>query len=111
MVYVLDSNILATSRRTHFPLEEKTGFWELLVDLGKKRMIIIPERVFEEIGKGNDELPDWLAKNKFLFWKPTSSCRHKLTHVIQAYESIWEGVPSESQISSWVPIPISLPMH
>ena len=57
MVYVLDSNIFATSWRTHFPPDENTGFWEWLVSLGNKEMLIVPERVFEEIGKGNDELP------------------------------------------------------
>ena len=61
MVYVLDSNILMSSCRTHFSFLEKTGFWEWLVKLGQKNLLIVPESVYEETGKGNDKLPEWLG--------------------------------------------------
>ncbi len=99
MVYVLDSSILISSKRNDFRPEEKTGFWQWLVELGKEGMIIIPERVYEELGAGTDELPGWLDKHKSLFWKPSSICRNEQAMVIHAYESIWETPPPKHILS------------
>lgn len=87
MRYVLDSNILVTANRLDFPMAASMEFWNWLVQLGKIGKIIIPEAVYEEIGKGHDELPTWLDTHKFFFRKPIQDAAPFLPTVLHTYSS------------------------
>jgi hypothetical protein len=61
-MYILDSDFLIHAYRYDFPPgPNDNGFWEWLDDIGKKHGIVIPEKVYEEIGKGTDGLADFLG--------------------------------------------------
>lgn len=85
MIYVIDTNLLVSANRHDFPLDSMPDFWNHLVQLGTQGNVIIPEAVYEEIGKGNDELPGWLAKHKSVFYKPTAAAIHLIGQVANAY--------------------------
>lgn len=84
-MYVLDTDILATANRRDFPLTPKHEFWEWLVALGSKGELVVPEAVYNEIGRGDDELPSWLNENKKIFFRPTEEAIKNLPIVVATY--------------------------
>lgn len=63
VVYCIDANILIQAWQKYYSPEICPSYWEVLNDLGKKGVIFIPELVYEEIEKGEDNLFLWLKKS------------------------------------------------
>jgi len=62
-VYCIDANILIQAWQKYYSPEICPSYWEVLNDLGKKGVIFIPELVYEEIEKGEDNLFEWLKNS------------------------------------------------
>ncbi|PRP68116.1 DUF4411 family protein [Nonlabens agnitus] len=63
VVYCIDANILIQAWQKYYSPEICPSYWEILNDLGRKGIIFIPQLVYEEIGKGEDNLFDWLKNS------------------------------------------------
>lgn len=63
VVYCIDANILIQAWQKYYSPEICPSYWEVLNDLGKKGVIFIPELVYEEIEKGEDNLFEWLKNS------------------------------------------------
>ena len=63
VVYCIDANILIQAWQKYYSPEICPSYWQVLNDLGKKGVIFIPELVYEEIEKGEDNLFEWLKSN------------------------------------------------
>ena len=87
MTYYFDTNILVTAARHDFPLASSQTFWEWLVKLGASGEIRIPEMVYREIGKGDDELAVWVKQHKNVLFAPTEESLPSLELVLNAYEN------------------------
>lgn len=58
--FIIDANVLITPARSFYPFDFAKIFWEqLAVHIGNGN-IAIPDVVYDEIIKGNDEVPVWL---------------------------------------------------
>ena len=62
-IYCIDANILIQAWQKYYSPEICPSYWEVLNDLGKKGVIFIPELVYEEIEKGEDNLYEWLKNS------------------------------------------------
>jgi predicted nuclease of predicted toxin-antitoxin system len=63
VIYCIDANILIQAWQKYYSPEICPSYWEVLNDLGKKGIIFIPELVYEEIEKGEDNLFKWLKNS------------------------------------------------
>lgn len=88
-MYIIDTNILVEANRVHFPLNTAPDFWNWLVMLGQQGKICFPELVYKEIGRGNDDLIDWLEIHKKIFFRESVEAYVAMPHVMQAYIDIF----------------------
>jgi predicted nuclease of predicted toxin-antitoxin system len=63
VVYCIDTNILIQAWQKYYSPEICPSYWDVLNQLGKKGVIFIPELVYEEIKKGEDDLYEWLKNS------------------------------------------------
>lgn len=89
-MYVLDTDALINLKNSYDPSEaEDAWFWDYILKLGAEGVIKIPEKVCEEIGKGNDAFVTWLAEHEKVFILKTESIMgNEFAQVVRAYESL-----------------------
>lgn len=63
VIYCIDANILIQAWQKYYSPEICPSYWEVLNNLGKRGAIFIPELVYEEIEKGEDNLFEWLKNS------------------------------------------------
>jgi len=90
MIYFLDSNFLIDAKNWHFPLDKRLDFWKWLLSLGQKDILKIPESVYEEINRGNDELVNWINENKNTFLCKKVECIQSLSSALAGYGEVTE---------------------
>ena len=61
--YCLDANVLIQAWQKYYSPRYCADYWSLLNEFGKKGRIFIPQNVFEEISRTEDELTNWLRKS------------------------------------------------
>ncbi len=93
MIYFLDSNFLIDAKNLHFPLDGKPDFWNWLLVLGKDGILRIPEAVYEEVTRGNDDLVEWVKTHKDIFHCNTAECVFSLPQALAGY-----GSPTEADL-------------
>ena len=62
-VYCIDTNILIQAWQKYYSPKICPSYWKVLNDLGEKGVIFLPELVYEEIKKGEDNLFKWLKNS------------------------------------------------
>lgn len=62
--YCLDANVLIQAWQKYYNPKFCPDYWEILIQLGNQRRIFIPEMVFEEIVRTEDDLSKWLKQSK-----------------------------------------------
>jgi len=60
--YCLDANVLIQAWQKYYNPRFCPDYWKILSELGKIDRIFLPESVFEEIIRTEDELSNWLKK-------------------------------------------------
>jgi len=63
-IYCLDSNCLVEAWNKYYSPDFCEGYWEVLAELGRRKVIFLPEKVQEEIFKKDDTLKKWLQKTR-----------------------------------------------
>jgi len=93
MTYFLDSNFLIDAKNLHFSIDGKPEFWGWLLRLGKEGILRIPEEVYKEVTRGNDDLVDWVNTHHETFFCKTEECVFSLPNALAGY-----GNPSETDL-------------
>lgn len=62
--YCLDANVLIQAWQKYYSPRFCPDYWSLLNDFGEKGKIFLPQNVFEEIVKTEDDLTNWLKDSK-----------------------------------------------
>ena len=62
--YCLDTNVLIQAWQKYYNPKFCPDYWEILIELGKKERIFIPEEVYEEIVRTEDDLSKWFKGSK-----------------------------------------------
>lgn len=59
-IFCLDTNVLIQAWQKYYAPQFCPDYWEILNQLGKKGSIFIPQAVYDEIEKTDDDLLKWL---------------------------------------------------
>jgi len=62
--YCLDANVLIQAWQKYYSPKFCPDYWSLLNDFGERGKIFVPQNVFEEITKTEDDLTNWLKDSK-----------------------------------------------
>jgi predicted nucleic acid-binding protein len=62
--YCLDANVLINAWNKYYSPRFCPDYWKLLDELGKQDRIFLPQLVFEEITRTEDDLCKWLKSSK-----------------------------------------------
>ncbi len=61
--YCLDANVLIQAWQKYYAPSICLTYWEMLSDFGKVDKLFMPELVYEEITRTEDDLSDWLKSS------------------------------------------------
>lgn len=64
MLHILDSNVLIDASRDYYQIDRVPEFWIWLVRMGIQGRVKVPQEIYDEIMKGNEDLKEWLQENK-----------------------------------------------
>ena len=64
MLYLLDANVLITSKNLYYEFGRVNQYWDWLAFQAEQGYVKIPLEIYEEITAGKDELRKWARKNK-----------------------------------------------
>lgn len=62
--YCLDANVLIEAWQKYYNPKFCPDYWVLLTELGENGKVFIPELVYEEITRTEDDLAKWLRESK-----------------------------------------------
>ena len=102
--YCLDANVLIESWQKYYSPKLCPDYWVLLDELGKKNMIFIPDMVFQEITRTEDELTDWLKNSGIPVYKidePVTLCLKKV-YENPVHRQRVDNVKKRSLADPWV---------
>ena len=84
--YCLDANVLIQAWQKYYSPKFCPNYWEILNELGKANIIFIPEEVYKEITRTEDDLSEWLKKSGIPVRKISED-------VIESLQSIYANNP------------------
>ncbi len=84
--YCLDANVLIEAWRKYYSPTFCPDYWKILNELGIRQRIFLPELVYEEITRTEDDLSNWLKGCQIPIRKTSES-------VIQCLRSIYASNP------------------
>jgi len=86
-IFCLDANVLIQAWQKYYAPKICPSYWEVLNELGRKGMVFIPEVVYEEIEKGEDNLYAWLKNSKIPIRKIDGAVTNCLKEIYAANEN------------------------
>ncbi len=103
--YCLDANVLIQSWQKYYSPRLCPDYWNILNDLGKQEIIFIPEVVYEEIIRTEDDLSKWLKNSNIPIRKitgPVTTCLQKIYAHDPAHKNLVDNTKSRSLADPWV---------
>jgi len=103
--YCLDANVLIQAWQKYYNPKFCPDYWEVLIELGKQDRIFIPELVFEEITRTEDNLSKWLKSSKILIEKisePVTKCLKTIYLTNPMHKNLVDNTKARSLADPWV---------
>lgn len=103
--YCLDANVLIQAWQKYYNPKFCPDYWKILIELGKQKRIFIPELVFEEITRTEDELSKWLKASKIQIEKISESVTIHLQKIYAAdpeHKKLVDNIRGRSLADPWV---------
>ena len=104
-IYCLDANVLIQAWQKYYAPRLCPDYWEVLNELGIQKKIFLPELVFEEIIRTEDDLTDWLKQSKI----PVQKIDEAVTRCLQAiysknplHKNLVDNTKARSLADPWV---------
>jgi predicted nucleic acid-binding protein len=105
LLYCLDTNVLIEAWQKYYSPKFCPSYWDILNELGRKEVIFVPELVFEEITRTEDELSAWLKKSKI----PIHNINELVTKCLQniyakdpVHKNLVDNTKARSLADPWV---------
>ncbi|HMI64663.1 MAG TPA: DUF4411 family protein [Cyclobacteriaceae bacterium] len=103
--YCLDANVLIQAWQKYYSPRFCPAYWEVLASFGSSNKIFLPEQVYDEIVKAEDDLAAWLKESKIPIHKTTTGVTEKLkviyaTNPIHQY--LVDNTKQRSLADPWV---------
>jgi len=83
IIYCLDANVIIEAWQKYYSPTFCPDYWELLNDFGQNNKMFIPESVYEEIIRTDDDLSIWLKKSNI----PVHKINESVTKCLQTIYS------------------------
>lgn len=103
--YCLDANVLIQAWHKYYNPKFCPDYWKILIELGKSGKIFIPELVYEEIVRTEDDLSKWLKGNKIPINKisePVTICLQKIYGANPTHKNLVDNTKARSLADPWV---------
>jgi hypothetical protein len=103
--YCLDANVLIQAWQKYYSPKLCPNYWDVLIDLGRQDLIFIPELVYEEITRTEDDLSKWLKSSKIPIHKITESvtiCLQKIYAQNTSHKHLVDNTKARSLADPWV---------
>lgn len=104
-LYCLDANVLIQAWQKYYSPQICTDYWDILIKLGEKKSIFIPELVYEEIIRTDDELSKWLKNSKIPIHKISESVTNGLKNIYESnpiHKTLVDNTKSRSLADPWI---------
>ena len=103
--YCLDANVLIQAWQKYYNPKFCPNYWEILIYLGKNGIIFIPELVYEEITRTEDDLSRWLKGSKIQINKinePVTICLQKIYAAEPTHKNLVDNTKARSLADPWI---------
>jgi hypothetical protein len=103
--YCLDANVLIQAWQFYYSPKFCPDYWTLLNELGLKNRIFLPQLVFEEITRTEDDLADWLKRSNIRVNKIDESvtqCLKKIYDANPVHKFLVDNTKQRSLADPWV---------
>ena len=103
--YCLDANVLIQAWQKYYNPKFCPDYWDILIELGKQDKIFIPELVYEEITRTEDDLSSWVKASKIPIKKisePVTICLQKIYAVNPVHKNLVDNITGRSLADPWV---------
>lgn len=100
--YCLDANVLIQAWQKYYNPKFCPDYWKVLIELGKNGKIFIPELVYEEIVRTEDDLSKWLKTSKILIAKISEPITKHIRKILKDYPLLVDNTKSRSLADPWV---------
>jgi predicted nucleic acid-binding protein len=103
--YCLDANVLIQAWQKYYNPKFCPDYWDILIELGKQDKIFIPELVYEEITRTEDDLSRWVKASKIPIKKisePVTICLQKIYAVNPVHKNLVDNISGRSLADPWV---------
>jgi predicted nucleic acid-binding protein len=104
-IYCLDANVLIQAWQKYYNPKFCPEYWKILTELGKNGKIFIPELVYEEIVRTEDNLSKWLKGSKIPIKKisePVTICLQKIYAADPTHKKLVDNTKARSLADPWV---------
>jgi len=104
-IYCLDANVLIEPWQKYYSPKYCPDYWKVMNSLGTDGRIFIPELVFEEITRTDDELSDWLKNSDVPIRKmgeEVISCWKKILDSDPLHKFLVDNIKNRSLADPWV---------
>jgi len=89
--YCLDANVLIQAWQKYYSPKICPSYWDLLDSLGTQNIVFMPEMVYDEIVRTDDDLSKWLKTNKIPIKKIDE-------HVTKCLKDIYSADPNHKYL-------------
>jgi len=103
--YCLDANVLIQAWQKYYNPKFCPDYWNVLIELGKQEKIFIPEPVYDEITRTEDDLSRWLKKSKISIKKitgPVTICLQKIYSDNPFHKNLVDNTKARSLADPWI---------
>jgi len=104
-IYCLDANVLIQGWQKYYNPKFCPGYWDILIELGKQNKIFIPEVVYEEITRTEDDLSKWLKGSKITIKKisePVTFCLQRIYSTDPIHKNLVDNTKARSLADPWI---------
>lgn len=103
--YCLDANVLIQAWQKYYSPKFCTDYWDILIELGNQKRIFIPEMVYQEIVRTEDDLSRWLKSSKIPIHnidEPVTQCLKSIYSSNPLHQNLVDNTKARSLADPWV---------
>lgn len=103
--FCLDANVLIQAWQKYYNPKFCPDYWNVLIELGHQQIIFIPEVVYQEIVRTEDDLSAWLKASKIPIKKitePVTICLKEIYSSNPIHQNLIDNTRSRSLADPWV---------
>lgn len=103
--YCLDANVLIQAWQKYYSPRLCPGYWEVLNELGAQNLVFIPEMVYDEIMRTEDDLMEWVSKSSIKVARideDVTLCLQKIYAHDPKHYNLVDNIKGRSLADPWV---------